>query len=128
MPPPRKTVEKARRFRRALTPPEIALWQYLRARPAGLRFRRQHPVGPYILDFYCPSARLAIEIDGTAHDFGDRPQRDDARDTWLVAKGISTLRIPAADVMSNFEGTTQLILARCALSPPPAPPVPLPIE
>jgi very-short-patch-repair endonuclease len=92
-----------------------------------LRFRRQHPVGPYILDFYCPSARLAIEIDGTAHDFGDRPQRDDARDAWLVAKGIGTLRIPAADVMSNLEGTTRLILARCAPSPPPASPVPLPI-
>jgi very-short-patch-repair endonuclease len=115
MPPPRKTVEKARKLRRALTPPEITLWQYLRTRPNGLRFRRQHPVGPYILDFYSPTAKLAIEIDGMAHDTGDQPERDARRDVWLSEQGIDTLRIPARDIMTHFEEATRLILDRCSL-------------
>ena len=60
----RKTVLNARTLRRAMTRPEVLLWQVLRERPNGLRFRRQHPVGPFVLDFYCPAARLAIEVDG----------------------------------------------------------------
>ena len=68
------TVSKARKLRRAMSPPEAILWNVLRTRPADLTFRRQHPVGRYILDFYCPGARLAIEEDGVGHDMGDRPR------------------------------------------------------
>jgi very-short-patch-repair endonuclease len=114
MPPLRKTVKKARQLRRALTPPEINLWQYLRTRPNGLRFRRQHPIGPYVLDFYCPAARLAIEVDGMVHDMGDNPARDAKRDAWLAERGIATLRLPAKDVMESFEAVAILILNRCA--------------
>lgn len=114
MPPPRKTVERARSLRRATTTPEVVLWQYLRSRPAGLRFRRQHPVGRFVLDFYCPSAKLAVEIDGMAHDMGDNPDRDTTRDAWLLANGIETLRIAASDVMTHFEAVTEYILMRCA--------------
>ena len=64
----------ATRLRRAMTPPEIALWLALRRNDAGLRFRRQYPAGPYVLDFYCAPARLAIEIDGEVHARGDRPE------------------------------------------------------
>jgi very-short-patch-repair endonuclease len=61
------TFERARELRRQMSLPEIVLWQALRkARLGGLRFRRQHPIGPYIVDFYCPAARLAIEVDGFA--------------------------------------------------------------
>src|SRR5687768_3280166 len=91
------TVEKARTLRRAMTRPEARLWQFLRTRPAGLKFRRQHPVGPYVLDFYCPQARLAIEVDGVAHDMGDMPVRDERCDAWLKERGLRILRIPAAD-------------------------------
>jgi very-short-patch-repair endonuclease len=63
---------------------EARLWARLRERSSEIpAFRRQHPVGPYVLDFYCAKARLAIEIDGISHDLGDHPQRDQRRDAWL---------------------------------------------
>jgi very-short-patch-repair endonuclease len=64
-------------------------------RPA---FRRQHPVGPYVLDFYCAKAQLAVEIDGIGHDMGSRPQRDLQRDAWLKERGITVVRIAASDL------------------------------
>jgi len=91
---------------------EILLWQELRRRPAGLKFRRQHPSGPYTLDFYCNDARLAIEVDGEAHECGDRPERDSARDAWIARAGIATLRIPAIDVTHDLDGTLRVILAQ----------------
>ena len=90
---PRKTVERARRLRRVMTPPEVWLWSLLRQRPEGIRFRRQHPLGPYVLDFYCPEAKLAIEIDGIAHDMGDNPARDIARDAWLTDHDLRVARL-----------------------------------
>jgi very-short-patch-repair endonuclease len=86
----------------------------LRSRPGGLRFRRQHPIGPFILDFYCAQARLAIEIDGIAHDMGDRPARDRDRDAWLGQQGVATLRLPASAVMDDLEAVVRAIVARCA--------------
>jgi very-short-patch-repair endonuclease len=64
------TVIHARELRRGMTAPELKLWRELRLRPDGLKFRRQHPVGPYVLDFYCPAARVAIEVDGAVHSMG----------------------------------------------------------
>ncbi|WP_349356896.1 endonuclease domain-containing protein [Sphingobium nicotianae] len=80
-----------------------------------------------MLDFYCPSAKLAIEIDGMAHDMGHNPARDGMRDGWLAQQGVETLRIPARQVMADFDAVVRQILQRCAISPPPASPVPLPI-
>jgi very-short-patch-repair endonuclease len=75
------TRDRARDLRRRMDLPEVLLWTELRRRRlAGLRFRRQHPIGRYILDFYCHEARLAVEIDGYSHDVADRPQRDQRRD------------------------------------------------
>ena len=77
---PDRTFQRARHLRRGMSLPEIVLWQALRKlRLGGLRFRRQHPIGPYILDFYCPSARLAIEVDGFAHDTVAEAHRDARR-------------------------------------------------
>jgi very-short-patch-repair endonuclease len=59
----------------------------------GYQFRRQHPIGPYILDFYCPAVRLAVEVDGYSHEVGDAPAYDARRDAWLLKRGIETLRI-----------------------------------
>ncbi|WP_448665147.1 endonuclease domain-containing protein [Sphingomonas sp. CJ20] len=89
--------------------PEVLLWQELRKRPEGLKFRRQHPARPYVLDFFCPASRLAIEIDGEAHARGDRPERDTARDAWLTAQGVRVLRIAAVEILSNPEGTVKHI-------------------
>jgi very-short-patch-repair endonuclease len=76
-----KAYKNARRMRRELSLPETLLW--VRLRGAELSVRRQHPIGAHILDFYCPGARLAIEVDGAAHDMGDKPERDELRTQWL---------------------------------------------
>ncbi|THD46021.1 MAG: endonuclease domain-containing protein [Bradyrhizobium sp.] len=101
---PKATVENARRLRRALSPPEARLWSRLKTRSEGAPvFRRQHPIGPYVLDFYCAKARLAVEVDGIGHDMGDGPQRDLRRDAWLRDQGIAVIRIPAKDVMRAID-------------------------
>jgi very-short-patch-repair endonuclease len=105
------TTRNARKLRRKMTLPEVILWHSLRQRPAGLKFRRQHPTGPYVLDFFCTDARLAIEVDGEAHSFGDRPQRDEARDEWLRSAGIETLRIPANDLLNDADASLRHIVA-----------------
>jgi very-short-patch-repair endonuclease len=66
-------------------------------------FRRQHPVGPYVLDFYCAKAKLAVEIDGSSHELGDRPQRDERRDAWLKEHGITVVHIPAAKLQYQID-------------------------
>lgn len=101
---PRQTVERARELRRKMTLPEILMWTALRGRRlAGLRFRRQHPIGPYILDFYCDDARLAVEIDGERHSESDRMVHDERRTAWLEAQGVRVLRIPARDVLADMD-------------------------
>jgi very-short-patch-repair endonuclease len=101
---------RARALRRAPTPPEYRLWLYLQQRPDGLKFRKQHPLGPYTLDFYCPSAKLGIEGDGDSHSMGDNPARDRRRDAWLSEKGLQVLRYDAADVMRDVESVVTAIV------------------
>ncbi|MBM3928239.1 MAG: DUF559 domain-containing protein [Sphingomonadales bacterium] len=109
--PQRGTVARSRCFRRTLTLPEILLWQALRGRPAGLKFRKQHPSGPFTLDFYCIDAKLVVEVDGEAHSRGDRPQRDHARDAWFARFGLHTLRIPAAEVLRDLDAAVRRIVS-----------------
>ena len=112
------TVAKARTLRRTMSRPEARLWQILRTRPGGLKFRRQHPVGPYVLDFYCPQARLAIEVDGESHDLGDMPVRDAHRDAWLREQGFRILRIPAGELYGDIEAAVREILTTCGAESP----------
>ncbi|HLY47429.1 MAG TPA: endonuclease domain-containing protein [Stellaceae bacterium] len=99
---PKITFKRARELRRAMSLPEVVLWQLLRkGRLTRLRFRRQHPIGPYILDFYCPSARLAIEVDGFAHDTAMQVRHDERRDAFLAEHGITVLRVTASDVLRD---------------------------
>ncbi|MFL6858775.1 MAG: endonuclease domain-containing protein [Allosphingosinicella sp.] len=111
----KKTVQKARALRRQLTRPEARLWQILRDRPDDLKFRKQHPIGPYVLDFYCPAAKLGIEVDGDAHDMGTAPEDDARRDAWLRGKGLRILRIPARHLYGDIEPAVMLILSHCRL-------------
>jgi len=104
--------------------PEVLLWQALRGRPAGLKFRRQHPSGPYVADFYCHEARLIVEIDGYAHETGDRPVRDAARDAWFGARGLKVQRIPAQLVLDDLESVVRGIVATTPLHQPAAGPPP----
>jgi len=105
------TTRSARKLRRKMTLPEVILWHWLRQRPDGLKFRRQHPTGPYVLDFFCSDARLAIEVDGEVHSRGDRPQRDEVRDQWLKSAGIETLRIPAVELLKDADVVLRWVLA-----------------
>ena len=101
---------RARQLRLTLTPAEARLWKYLQSRQlAGRKFRRQHSVGPYILDFYCPRERLAVELDGAAHDHEQAAERDEARTRYLASLGIKVVRFENRDVMSNLEGVLQVI-------------------
>jgi very-short-patch-repair endonuclease len=100
----------AKRLRKEMTSPEISLWLALRQNGLGLRFRRQHAASGYVLDFYCAPARLAIEVDGEAHNRGDRPLRDSVRDRWLFAQDTHVLRYSASDVLSNLEGVVREIM------------------
>jgi very-short-patch-repair endonuclease len=96
-----------------MTLPEGLLWRALRERPGGLKFRRQHPIGRCVVDFYCPAARLVIEIDGISHSMGDRPQRDQRRDDWLRGQDMRILRFAASDVHRDIGSVVSAILREC---------------
>ena len=106
------TVYTARKLRRAMSPPEVVLWSQLRASRLGFKVRRQHPIGPYVADFFVRDANLVIEIDGSPHDFGDRPQRDERRDQYLREHGYRVLHVVASDVMKNLDGALKFIAAQ----------------
>ena len=109
--PTRETVEKARELRRRLTPPEARLWFAIKGgKLAGVKFRRQHPIGPYVLDFYCPPARLAVEVDGEGHDHPDQIAADARRTAWLEGQGVAVMRVAAEDVRVNLDGVLEAVL------------------
>lgn len=116
MPPRRdknEAVLRARALRRNMTLPEGLLWQALRQRPGGFKFRNQHPIGQFIVDFYCAAARLVIEVDGMAHNMGDHPERDSRRDQWLESQDLRVIRFAAADVMHDVDCVVTAIVADC---------------
>jgi very-short-patch-repair endonuclease len=90
--------------------PEVLLWKELRKRPGGFKFRRQHPAGKYVLDFYCAAVRLAIEVDGWGHNSADVRKKDEARSAFLRSQHIATLRVPAKVVLEEID----LAVARIA--------------
>jgi very-short-patch-repair endonuclease len=97
-------------LRTAQTHAESKLWKRLRNRQLdGLKFRRQHPVGPYILDFYCHEAKLAIELDGSGHQEPEQADYDDNRSAELQSMGIRTVRFWNNEVMENLEGVLESI-------------------
>ncbi len=100
--------QAAWRLRQNLTPAEARLWRSLRNRQLeGLRFRCQHPVGRFILDFYCPSQKLVIEVDGGVHD--EQAEYDAARTEQLEAYGYRVLRFTNEAVMADLNGVLEEI-------------------
>ena len=94
-----------------MTPPERLLWEQLKGHKLeGFKFRRQHPFAPYILDFYCPAKRLAIEVDGEAHSMGDNPQRDARRDAFLKSQDVRVVRYSAESVSQDKNSVVLSIL------------------
>jgi very-short-patch-repair endonuclease len=94
--------------------PEVLLWQVLRHRPAGLKFRRQFPLGKITADFACLEARLIVEIDGASHSIGDQPRRDSVRDAVVRRAGFDVMRIAAMDVLNDMDAVLAGIIARCS--------------
>ena len=105
----RVTILRARGLRECMSFPEVLLWQKLRRDANGYRFRRQHPVGPYILDFYFPELKLAVEVDGYVHVGQAAFAHDTRRDTWLETQGIEVLRLAARLVLQDMECALQTI-------------------
>ncbi|HEX8553708.1 MAG TPA: DUF559 domain-containing protein [Sphingomonas sp.] len=113
---------EARRARREMSLPDVLLWQRLKGSPQGVAFRKQHPIGSNRADFYCAAAKLIVEVDGIAHDMGDRPERDAARTEVLERQGYGVIRVPAADVLRNADEAAASIvsLVACPLRQPSA--------
>jgi very-short-patch-repair endonuclease len=108
---------RARQLRRAMTEAERALWRLLRSRALGAaKFRRQHPIPPYVADFACVAARLAVEVDGGQHG----GPRDSARDAALARAGWRVLRVWNTEVLTNPEGVLQVVLAALRGAAPPS--------
>jgi len=102
--------ENRKELRNNLTPAEAELWKYLKAgQLQGRKFRRQHSIGNHILDFYCPSERMAIELDGQIHYNSITEYFDEKRDATLQVLGIKVLRYENKDVFQNLEAILQEI-------------------
>jgi very-short-patch-repair endonuclease len=107
-------MRNAKEQRRNMSPPEVRLWALLRRSPGGVGFRRQHPIGPYVADFYCASAKLVIEIDGQIHGF--TVEHDQARDEYMRSLGLQILRVPAVDVMRDALAIADSLVRLCGPS------------
>jgi very-short-patch-repair endonuclease len=105
--------------------PEVLLWQRLRGSATGAKFRRQHPVGRYVADFYCRDAALIVEVDGQIHN-GAQSERDEVRDRFLRENGYRVLRVSASDVLRDPDAVAASIgsLAAHPLHQPAAGPPP----
>ena len=101
-------IVRARQLRHQQTDAETRLWYKLRDRRlAGFKFRRQHPIGPFVVDFVCLEAKLVVEVDGPTHQ---NPARDERRDQDLAERGFRTVRVWNNDLYENLDGVTETIL------------------
>ena len=105
------SMNAARRLRRQLSLPEMLIWRLIRLNRRKLRFRKQHAIGPFVADFYCPPAKIVIEIDGATHD--QRQDTDTKRDAYMASLGLRVVRIPAVDVLADPEVVADGIYRLC---------------
>jgi very-short-patch-repair endonuclease len=122
-------LDRARGMRHNATPPEQLLWSVLRDRRlGGLKFRRQEPIGPYIVDFCCAERRLVVEVDGSSHE--EKLESDAVRTRWLTNQGYRALRVTNQDVTANLEAVARYIAREAGIAwddqRAPSPPAPLP--
>ena len=102
-----------RRLRSNMTGQETRLWSRLRARQLqGLKFRRQHGIGPYIVDFYCPEQSLVIEVDGDSHADADQIVKDQLRDRYFQSLGLRVIRYINDDILKNLDGVLEDLAER----------------
>jgi very-short-patch-repair endonuclease len=121
--PRREKIERSKSLRHGMTKPERMMWGKLRAhRLCGLHFRRQAVINPYIVDFYCHSVKLVVEMDGRIHD--GQKEMDAERDRFLIASGVEVLRFPNRRVLADINGVVAEIESVCMKkkTPPLSPP------
>jgi very-short-patch-repair endonuclease len=105
--------EKRRSLRKNMPPAETILWSKLRGKSLhGCKFRRQYSIGPYIVDFYAPHLKLAIEIDGESHFVDGALQRDQVRQVFIESAGVTVLRFTNRDIYDRLEGVIEKILEK----------------
>ena len=110
------TLAHARELRREMTPQEAKLWRRLRGKQLyGLKFRRQHPIFRFIVDFFCYEHKLVIEIDGDSHFEPDQQAYDQARTEWLEHRGLRVIRFTNRDVDTNIDGVLRKIARQCGV-------------
>ena len=114
----------AKVLRSGMTDAERRLWSRLRYEQLGVKFRRQHPIGPYVLDFACLAPKLVIEIDGSQHL--DQLAYDGRRTAWLQSQGFEVLRFWANEVLSQTDASVSRIIQSLGLEAPAAPTPALP--
>jgi len=107
----RKPHKSARALRKDMPSAEQRLWYFIRRKQlGGLRFRRQHTIGPYIADFVCVEAKLVIELDGEQHGAGGAPAHDERRNSFMGSEGWVVLRFWNHEVYDNIDGVLEAIL------------------
>jgi len=106
-----KRLEKFRKkLRKRLTTAEAVLWTALKGKQLeGRKFRRQHSIGNYIVDFYCPSEKLVIELDGAGHFTYEGSQKDEIRDNYLSSLGLRVIRFENRDLKNNLDAVLKVI-------------------
>ncbi|HMQ01637.1 MAG TPA: DUF559 domain-containing protein [Candidatus Doudnabacteria bacterium] len=109
----KKLYNKRKKLRNQSTPAEIRLWYYLKNSKIGAKFRRQHSIGPFILDFYSPKYKLAIELDGAAHDHEALYKKDFKRSVYLADQGIKVLRFENRLIFENIQRVVDMIGMNC---------------
>jgi very-short-patch-repair endonuclease len=114
-----KLIPLAKNLRKRTTDTEQLLWQHLRAkRFAGLKFRRQEPIGAYIVDFVCFEKRAIIELDGGQHALRAEMENDSRRDQWFESQGYTVLRFWDNEILANVQGVLEVIWKHCSNHPP----------
>ncbi|MBU0531715.1 MAG: endonuclease domain-containing protein [Candidatus Uhrbacteria bacterium] len=110
--------ERRRALRETMAPSEVILWLYLKEKQlCGFKFRRQHSIGEYVVDFYCPKAKLVVEVDGDSHYEPDAEVRDIIRTKYIESFGIKLIRFTNLDVKFNIDAVIADILSELSSTP-----------
>ncbi len=110
---PIENLDRRKKLRNKATETERLLWKRICSRQLGYKFRRQHPIGPYIADFYCRDAHLVVELDGDSHFTPESKVYDNERDLYMESLGIEVIRINNSEVKHNIEGVLQVLYSKC---------------
>ena len=105
--------ENAKELRKNMTNAEKILWNYLKVKPNGYKFRRQHPLRVYIADFYCHKLKLVIELDGSIHDNEEVKLNDEIRQKLIEEDGLTVMRFKNEEILKSIENVLKGVLEKC---------------